>query len=147
MDLRDFTPERVAVTHKGEALLHVRGLNLDDVSQLVQAHLADLRHLSDLWAGAREEIFATVMQDGFLLRLIAEVPSVAGSVLALGSDNPGQQALVLKLPLGFQVRAITEIMRMTLEDVGGPKGLVALIRGAMRKADPGTPETTTAIPS
>lgn len=139
MELRDFEPERVAVRHKGEVLLTVRGLNLSDISELVKLHLADLRHLSNLWQDAREEIFATVMQDGFLVRLVSEVPSVAASMLALGSDHPGEDDLVAKLPLGFQIAAIKEILRMTLEDVGGPKGVAALIGGLVRTKETENP--------
>lgn len=131
--LADFTPERVPVMHKGKPLMEVRGLNLEDISSLVARHMNDLRQLAGMYDEAKEEIFSTMMRDGFMLRVVMEVPTVASTIIALAADAPDSTEQIRTLPLAIQLLAMSEITRLTLEDVGGPKGLTALIRTLMQK--------------
>lgn len=145
MPLRDFIAPRATITHKDEALLTVRGLNLSDLASLVQTHLDDLRYIASLYETAKDEIFSTMLKDNFIVRLVAEVPSIAHTLIALGADEPNAVDVVKSLPLAIQMKALTEIARLTLEDVGGPKGFAALLTTLMGKELPsrGAANTTT----
>lgn len=126
MPLSDFTPERVKVEYKGRLLASVRGLCLDDLSLLVRGHLDTLRHLYRRSQG-EGDMFTRLNQDGFLLRLLTEAPGIAVEVISLASDEPDSTAQVRMLPIPLQVKLLQTIIRLTFEDVGGPKAFVALI--------------------
>lgn len=132
MGLADFSPERATIEHKGKPLISVRGLNLDDLKRLVSLHLFDLRQLATLLAGAQDEVFATIAQDNFLLKLTTEVPALAHEIIAIGADEPDNAAAAAKLPLGLQLLIMQEIARLTFEDVGGPKEFAATIRNLIQ---------------
>lgn len=127
MALADFTPERVQVNYKGKALVSVRGLSLEDISILVRAHLDDLQRLFKLASEAGDDLFSRLNQDGFLVRLVTQAPLLASTTLALAADEPGGAEAAARLPMPLQVKTLGEIMRLTFEDVGGPKAFVALI--------------------
>ena len=132
MSLHDFTPERVAIKHKGKPLMEVRGSNLEDLAYLVREHLEDLRTLQTRATGAQAEIFSRLNQDGFLLKVLTDLPVIASEIIARAADaEEGGAANIRRLPLGTQILAMQEILRMTLEDVGGPNGLSAILQRMM----------------
>ena len=127
MGLADYTPERAEITRKGKPLISVRGLNLDDLKRLVAAHLDDLRELARLLKGAQEQVFATLAQDGLILKLATEIPALAHEIIAIAADQPDDSSAAARLPLGLQARALDHILRLTFEDIGGPKAFAATI--------------------
>lgn len=124
MSLADFTPERVTIEHKGKALVQVRGLCLDDVSILVRAHLPIL---NKLYAMSQMGDMAAFGGDKFVLDFLTLAPDVAFDVIALAADEPEYGSQARKLPAGLQLKILQEVMHLTLEDVGGPLALVAMI--------------------
>ncbi len=143
MALADFTPERVAIHYKGKALAEVRGLCLEDVSLLVRYHLNDLQRLVELMRGADGDLFARLNMDGFLLKLISDAPVLTGNVIAVASDEPSNGEQARRLPLPVQIRILQEIVRLTFEDVGGPKAFVALVTEMIGKQLPKAEELAT----
>lgn len=143
MALGDYTPERSEIRHRETVLATVRGLNLDDLSLLVRAHAEDMQALL---AMARKEsggVLSNLEIDGFLFKLIGELPVFAATVVAIAADEPEGGEAARRLPLPIQVKALLEIVRLTFEDTGGPKAFVALISDMVRKELPaGVPATT-----
>ena len=113
----------------------VRGLNLADIGLLVGGHMEEFRRLADIWEGASQEIWANIQKDNFIVKLVTEVPSMAATVIALACDEPENRVVATTLPLAFQVKVIIEIMRLTLEDAGGPKEFAALVMANVRTLD------------
>lgn len=130
MSLADYTPERVTIEHKGQALVSVRGLCLDDVGILVRAHLHVLNSLADL---SKRGDIAMFGGDKFILDVVTLAPNVAFDIIALAADEPEYTAQARKLPVGLQVKILQEVLRLTLEDVGGPLALMTLLQGLARE--------------
>lgn len=128
MALSDFTPERITVEYKGKPLMKVRGLNLDDVSLLVQTHLADLQRLYELVQDGSQNLFERLNADGFVIKLIGDMPVLAANLIAIAADEPENFAQARTLPLPLQVMVVRTIVSLTFEDFGGPKAFVALVR-------------------
>lgn len=134
MALADYTPARVKIEQGGKPLVTVRGLSLDDLSILVRAHKPTLDRL---YGAAEQGRMSAFGGEAFFLELIQAAPDVAYEVIALAADEPEYLVHGRKLPLGFQIKALQTIVQLTLEDVGGPLGLAALMRGAKLLPDPG----------
>lgn len=141
MALADFTPERAKIVYRGKVLAEVRGLCLEDVSVLIRSHLDDIQRLYALVQdGGNADVLSRMATDGFLLKLVTDAPTLAGTILALASDEPGSEDAARRLPLPVQLRVLGEVMRLTFEDVGGPKAFVALVMQMVRKQLPAEAE-------
>lgn len=134
MLLADFTPVRVGVEdYKGTLRMTVRGVSLDDVALLIRSHLGDLQQLYDMLQDGTLDVFALLIADGFILKLLVSFPELAARLIAVAADEPEATAQARKLPLPLQIKAIQTIMRLTFEDVGGPKVFAALVRELIRE--------------
>lgn len=120
MALADYQPERATVVYKGKVLVVVRGLCLDDISVLVRAHMTEIRVLYARYQGGG-------LDPEMIAGIITEAPGIAAHLIALASDEPEATDTARKLPAPLQVQAVIEILRLTFEDVGGPKAFVALV--------------------
>lgn len=139
MSLASYVPPRADVTMAGKGnplTVSVRGLNLDDISLLVATHIDEFRAVAELWEGASAEIFASIQKDNFIVKLVTQVPSMAATVISLAADEPDSRETVRTLPIAFQVKLLLEIVRLTLEDAGGPKGFAALLKTMMDQQPP-----------
>ena len=128
MGLRDYEPVREEIMHRGQPLMSVRGLSLDDLGRLLKKFMPEIRQVLQLAKGASEEIFLTLQSDDFVVRVVSEVPSAAASVIAAASDEPDAADAAARLPASLQVAALLAIGRLTMEDMGGPKAAAATIR-------------------
>jgi hypothetical protein len=129
MSLADYTPERVTISLRNKPLMEVRGLSLEDVSVLIRQHLPDLEKLYDLAqaGGQVAPVLRRFSEDGFLLKTVTEVPNLAARVISLAADEPGSDHLAKLLPIATQIMALQAIVRLTFEDIGGPKGFLVLL--------------------
>ncbi len=127
MSLADFEPERHTVAHRGKPLMEVRGLSIEDVSVLIRQHLPDLEKLYDLAQTMPGNAVARLADDGFLLKLVTDAPNLAAHVISLAADEPTMADKAKRLPIATQVLALQATARLTFEDIGGPKGLIALL--------------------
>lgn len=144
MALADFVPTKVEIEHNGKPLVSVRGLCLDDISILVRAHLITLNKIVEqAKEGAQGGVFG--INDLFMLEMMSKAPDVVWDIIALAADEPEYGDNARKMPASLQVKILTEVMRLTMEDIGGPKALVALIARMVGQAQPlaGALATTT----
>lgn len=123
MGLADFEPFRQIVKYRGNVVLSVRGLSLDDVGVLVRAHMDDINRLVDL-ARVKGD-FGTV---SFLTDALTTAPNVLFDVIAMAADESAYSEDSRKLPVGLQIKILQDVLELTLEDIGGPKALVALVQ-------------------
>lgn len=129
MALADYTPQRTAIMQGDKPLFMVRGLSLDDVSVLVRSHLDAL----NLLATMAEETNTHFGSVAFFTQAVTTAPNVVFDAIALAADEPSYASDARKLPVGLQIKALQEISRLTLEDIGGPKALVALVRSLLNQ--------------
>ena len=135
MALADFEPTKVVIEHNGKPLVSVRGLCLDDISILVRAHLIVLNKLVEQ---AKSNVQGGVfgVNDLFMLELMGKAPDVAWDIIALAADEPEYGDTARKMPASLQIKILSEVMRLTMEDIGGPKALVALVAGMVNQNQP-----------
>ena len=125
MNLADFVPvKEPVVIVKTESPLMVRGLSLDDIAALLHQHIDDLDKLVGLYNQAVNGAEAAVVVSAMSVTLVRDAPFIAAKIIALACDEPGAEMRARQLPLSAQVRAITAILRLTFEDIGGPKKAV-----------------------
>lgn len=128
MAIADFTPVTEAISFKDKPLMTVRGLSVEDISNIVAAHLDDIERLVELQEGASSELFSRISQQGFSLKLLQQAPQVVATAIALAAGEPEAFDKVKSFPTGLTLKCIEAVIRLTLEDIGGPKGLSVLLR-------------------
>lgn len=140
MALVDYQPTRVTIDFK-DGSFQVRGLGLVDLGVLLKDHLDDLDALIALYEkDVREDVQAAATAQ-YAVSLVREAPGLVANVIALASDEPDSvdQARSLSMPL--QVKALSEIGRLTFEESGGPKNFFESLKklfGSMRPVVPKT---------
>lgn len=138
MALADYTPPSVVIESDGKPLMKVRGLSLEDVAILVRVHMDDLQKMYEIIQDNRAgsaDFLADMVQETVMLKLLSDLPILAGQLIAMAADEPDLSDAARRLPIGLQLKSIMEIMRLTCEDVGGPKALAALVRGMLPNPD------------
>lgn len=130
MALADFSPDSVEVV-AGKATVRVRGFNLEDLSMLLRLHMEDMSKIVQLInlaksvasVGADQQVMAEA-----IVRLTVEAPGVAANIIAIAADEDRAADLAARLPLVLQIRLLTEIGRMTFDDMGGPGNFWATLQ-------------------
>lgn len=138
MALADYEPERVVIEQKGKPLISVRGLNFNDTSVLIRNNLDDLRTILSAYRDRKSLPDFDI--NGMVVRLLTDMPLLAAKMIALASDEPNSEAAALRLPMPLQIDIISEIARLTFEDVGGPLAFLGrLVQLAGLVPSPGLP--------
>lgn len=114
----------------------VRGLNLDDLSALLQDHLEPISKAVDAYRLHKESAFTNANLMTFILTLAKDFPGLVSEVISIATDEPG--ARNIKFSLGIQVSALAAVSKLTLEEAGGLGNLFAtlatLARGVLPNA-------------
>lgn len=137
MALADYQPERFQVSYKGKPLAKVRGLSSRDLSVLVRANLPELMMLYDRYSGEGATVNDFMTSQSFLVRFLSEAPQIAVQLICMAADEgESEEAMsaVALMSMPLQVQILIEIVRMTFEDVGGPKAFAAMVRLTMETA-------------
>jgi hypothetical protein len=142
MLLRDYIIPRSPIPLPGKKVdgkgpfFEVRGITLDDMTFLVQQHLAPITKAIKLYQESREDIIKTGNLSGFVMTLAADFPNLAAEVISAASDSLDDQTrnVAKNLPIATQIHALSEITRLTLEDAGGLKNLLAEMRARIESA-------------
>lgn len=113
--------------HKDKPLMEVRGLSLEDVTVLIRDRYDDIARLRDMAGLAQSEIYSRLQADNFVLKILTEAPELGAEIIARAADQLDQADKAKLLPLGLQLKIMQVIVKLTLEDIGGPKGLAALM--------------------
>jgi hypothetical protein len=111
--------------------LMLRGLNTDDITGLLSDHLGAIANAVDLFRKNGELQGLMNSADRFVISVLKITPGLAAGIIACAADQPDKEDAARRLSFGFQMRALSEIMRMTLEDAGGVKNLYAALAVAL----------------
>ena len=135
----DYAPLTVEIPVPRSKGFIVRGLNTDDISKLIFLNLDDVVGAVTYYQKHRESVFTRDGLTQALIILSKNFPQLTSEMLSIASDGWGEPGQMRMLPAGVQMTALGEILKMTLEDLGGLKNtwglLVEVVRGAMRAAD------------
>ena len=127
MALSDYSPPHATVTLPGGKSFDVRGLSLDDLTQLLTLHRDDFMAAIALFDTKSDQ------PAEFALELVKVVPDLVASAVALAADEPGARAVVRKLPGPLLLDTIMQVGQLTFTDEGAlPKflaNLTALLGG------------------
>lgn len=124
MALADFQPEQRTILHKGEALVAVRGLTLNELSVLVRAHGPALRQIYDDTKSDTDN----VAYGRLALKVLTHHPEVAYHTISLVADPPATQEEAARLTAPLLIRVLVDVFQLTMEDLGGPLAFGALLR-------------------
>jgi hypothetical protein len=132
MALADYVVQRRDVLDSnGNLVAKVRGLNFEDISQLVRNHIDDLTAVFNSFSEGGKLLPESLDINEMIFRLIIKAPDTAGKMLALGCDEPNEIEKAKTLPAPLQIKLLGEITALTFEDVGGPLEFLAMVRIAV----------------
>jgi hypothetical protein len=142
MLLKDFVIPRARITLPGpkvegeKPFFEVRGITLDDMTFLVNQHLEPITRALKLYQESREDILKTGNLSGFIMTLARDFPTLAAEVISAAADSldDATREVAKQLPLATQIHALSEITRLTLEDAGGLKNLLAEMQTRIKDA-------------
>lgn len=142
MKLADYIIPRERITLPGKSVngakpfFEVRGLCLDDMTFLVQRHLGPITRALKLWQESREDIIRTGNLQQFVLSLAKDFPELAAEVISCAADEIDDEASAKagRLPIATQIAALTAVSRLSMEDAGGLKNLLAEMQQRLESA-------------
>lgn len=155
MALSNYTIPRTAVELGDGNSMSVRGLNLEDVSFLVQIHQGDVDNLVAAFRGATkgaktaEAIAGEVQANGdkMVFALIQQFPLLAANIIATAADEPEAWDTATKLPVPKQVEALIAVAKHTFEDVDGFKKFVGNVSAVLQSVAKQKPQVMKATES
>lgn len=133
MQLRDFQIQRSKIPLPGKAVngvkpfFEVRGLCADDLTFLIGQHVGPITKAIKLYQESRVDVLKTGNLQGFVMTLARDFPFLVAEVISAASDALDDETrnVAKVLPVGVQLAALNEIVRLSIEETGGLKNLLA----------------------
>jgi hypothetical protein len=142
MQLRDYTIPKAPITLPGKAVngvkpfFEVRGLCADDLTFLISQHHEPIVRALQSYQENRTEFLTSGSLDSFVMTLVRDFPALVAEVISAASDSLDDETreIARKLPITTQLSALSEISRLTMEETGGLKNLLAGMRERLADA-------------
>jgi hypothetical protein len=142
MLLKDYVIPRSRIDLPGakvdgeKPFFEVRGITLDDMTFLINQHLGPITKAVKLYQESREDVLKTGNLQGFVMTLARDFPDLAAEVISAASDSLDDETrkIAKTLPISVQIMALSEITRLSLEDAGGLKNLLAEMQARIESA-------------
>jgi len=125
MSWTDYKAPTAEIPLGGGATGEVRGLNADDLSILLTNHLEAISKAVALYAAQKRSQFSNANLHAFVIETAREFPALISEVISLAADEPTIKDK--KIALGVQLSALSEIVRLTLDEVGGLGNLMLVL--------------------
>lgn len=127
MALADLSP-RSAVVMIGKVEVELWPFTVTDVSTLLRLHLPDF---DELYALVQQARLGGVVDDRAMARIVADIlvkaPGAAANIIAIAAREDDAETNVAGLSFAVQFRLLSEVMRITFDDVGGPGNFFATL--------------------
>lgn len=130
MGLRDYKVARVEIPLGDDNSFSVRGLGLDDFSILLTNHLSAITQAAEAYEVFQRSSAKIASLQGFFLIVLKDYPGLMSEVISMAADEPDTKGI--RLPIGVQTSALTEIGRLTLQDAGGLGNLLAMLATVLK---------------
>lgn len=139
IELKDFEIPRSAVPVGRGKQIMVRGLSADDLTFLISLHHGPIVRAIKQYQETREHILQNGRLADYLMILIRDFPDLVAEVISAATDSLDDttRAIAKKLPIGVQITALNEITKLSMEEVGGLKNLLAEMRARIESAASG----------
>lgn len=128
--IAEYKPDYEVVPLKnkqGDFSFRVRGLGFEDVASLVNLHLSDVEAGYALFERARTSIVSDAGYEALAMTLVRGAPGLVAEVISYAADDSDNAAHYSTVPFSVTVLALEKVLRLTLQDVGGLKNLVAMV--------------------
>lgn len=141
MLLKDLTIPRSKIALPGKAVdgekpsFDVRGLCLEDMTFLISQHMGPITRAIKLYQESKADVLKTGNLQGFILTLARDFPELAAEVISAAADqlDDATRKIARQLPISVQIMALTEITRLSIEDAGGLKNLLAEMTATLQE--------------
>lgn len=134
--LADYEIVRVAVPLPGQKQIMVRGLSSDDLTYLISLHLEEIIKAVKLYQESRADILVTGNFSQFIMTIARDFPGVIAEVISAATDSHDEasRATARKLPMPTQMLLMDAIVKLTMEEAGGLKNLLAEMQARLAKS-------------
>lgn len=132
MSWADYQPPTAEVPLGGGKTGTVRGLNVDDLSTLLSSQLDPVAEAVALYAASKKDVYTTANLHAFVISCAKQFPSLVSEVISLAADEPSLREK--KIGIGVQIAALNEIVRLTLEELGGLGNLSLVVANLAKGA-------------
>lgn len=110
----------------------VRGMSLEDFSQLIASHLDEMMDIATLYIQSQNDVYAATNVTDLAMIVLRQFPQVVSEVISMVTDTPELKAV--RLPVGLQVSIIKASFQLTVEDAGGLGNLLAALQQTVKAA-------------
>lgn len=118
----------------------VRGLSLEDLSQLVSSHLDEMMEMTTLYIQSQKDVMAATNMTDLVMIAVRQFPKVMSEVISMVTDTP--ELRNVRLPVGLQIRVVQAAAKLTIEDAGGLGNLSATLQNVVAGAVAGKGEVS-----
>jgi hypothetical protein len=143
MPLSEFKPKTETVLFDGGSF-DIRAISLPDVAMLIDSHelsinsmVMTVRNRLDIIKanGKTDDEAMSEIVGSMVIEIIRETPILAGNLICLCADEPGEMETAMKLPVTVQIEALTKIAKLTFTDLASVKKLatdvMSIVRGML----------------
>lgn len=127
----DYAAPTTTITSQGKPVIDVRGLSFVDISLLINSHRADMEKLWAMYNEFKRKDGGDLVGDALVMRygfeLLNEAPGILANIIALGADEQERIEQISRLPATVQIDSLVAIFKMTIEDFGGVKKMMATL--------------------
>ena len=127
----DYAAPTATITSQGKPVIDVRGLSFVDISLLINSHRADMEKLWAMYNEFKRKDGGDLVGDALVMRygfeLLNEAPGILANIIALGADEQERIEQISRLPATVQIDSLVAIFKMTIEDFGGVKKMMATL--------------------
>lgn len=131
-----FTLKKALIKVTDDEGFEVRGLSLNDISQLISLNKSIMEELFLRYAGGNLEELSSEDIAGrsaeAAMGVLEQAPGMIAHLIALGAEDPEGFDDYVTLPVGVQLEAASEIGRLTFEMSGGSKKFLGLVQALMK---------------
>lgn len=107
----------------------VRGISLEDLSQLIAGHLDDMMEIAVLYIQSQKDVLAGTNMTDVVMIAIRQFPKVVSEVISMVTDTPEMKNV--RLPVGLQMKVLQEATKLTVQDAGGLGNLMATLQSVV----------------
>jgi hypothetical protein len=127
MSLKKYRP-RVETILAGEETVALRGLNVNDVSILLDAHRPMIEQMVGLMNDMEQGTSLESRVDRLIVESIQRAPDLVAGIICLAADEPDAADQAKSLPFAVQVEALVHVFTLTFQETGGLGNFLAVLR-------------------
>lgn len=110
----------------------VRGLSLEDFTDLIVGHLDELMDLTTVYIQSTTDVMAATNMTDVITMASRQFPTLISEVISMVTDTPELKGV--RLPVGLQFQILQAAFKLTVEDAGGLGNLSAMLQNVVKAA-------------